>query len=275
MSKRWYATEMDGDWAVLKFIEADKSYKSYINDSIVPATTEELISAFKATKFFRDLINDKTIAIYVVGSRAIGLDKPRSDLDMIVIVDDQEIDSNGKSSDIRLSYRGLAVHWRLYSYKELFYINKTGEMLAIFRQQICYSKTIPVYLDDRGKKLNDYLIKNRRYLTKLGASLTAFSYKDKLSRYVNRSIKPLDLKKPMYHLAMASEILIGEVDIDFLSKIKSATYRDYKNLVGTGFIARLNYEIQKLIKESININYKELCYQTNAVNENICKIINS
>lgn len=272
MSKKWCPVEIDGDWVVLSCIETDEDYKG---SHAATLTTEEIISAFKLTKFFKDLINNKTIAIYVVGSRAIGLNKPTSDLDLIVILDDQDIDTNGKSADIRLAYKGLPVHWKFYNYKELFYIDTAENMLAIFRQQICYTKPIPVYLDSRGKKLNDYLIKNGYCLTVLGAKLTAVSYANKLLQYKDRLIQKTDLKKPLYHLVMASEILSGSVDIDILYKVKFAAWSDYDDLFSTGLIHKLTNKLRKLVAEVIEINYNELKAQTDEVNATICNIINS
>jgi hypothetical protein len=270
--KKWCQTEVVGDWTVLRCLEADEDYKSTNTTAL---TTEEILSAFKLTKFFKDLINSKTIAIYVVGSRAIGLNKLTSDLDLIVILDDQEIDVDGKSADIRLAYKGIPVHWKFYNYKKLFYIDAAENMLAIFRQQICYTKPIPVYLDNRGKKLNEYLIKNNSYLTTLGAKLTAVSYTNKLLQYKNRLIQKTDLKKPLYHLIMASEILSGSVDIDALYKVKFATLSDYEYLFSAGLISKFTHEIHKLATEAININYIELKTQTDEVNTAICNLINS
>lgn len=272
MRKKWCQTEVEGDWTVLRCIEADEDYKS---TNTTELTTEEILSAFKLTKFFNDLITTKTIAIYVVGSRAIGLNKLTSDLDLIVILDDQNIDDAGKSADIRLAYKGIPVHWKFYNYKKLFYIDTTENMLAIFRQQICYIKPIPVYLDNRGKKLNDYLIKNSEYLTVLGAKLTAVSYANKLLQYKDRIIQRIDLKKPLYHLIMASEILSGFVDTDMLYKVKFATWSDYEHLFNTGLIDKLTNKIHKLASEVINIKYNELKVQTDCVNAAIHNIISN
>lgn len=271
MAKRWSPVEVNGNWLVLKQVETDEWYRG----CGTPTDTNDLITAFKSTEYFNDLINANTIAIYVVGSRAIGLEKLTSDLDLIVIVDDPEIGVAGKFADTRLAYKGIAVHWKFYSYKELFYIDTSAEKLAVFRQQICYQQPVPIYLDNRGKKLNDYLIKNARYLTELGAKLTAFSYKAKLVLYKNTMLQKSDITKIMYHLAMASEILSGDIDIEFLLKIKHSSFFDYESLSNNGFIDRLTKEIHNLIEIADNIDYDELKTQTDAVNTDICNIINS
>jgi hypothetical protein len=105
--------------------------------------------------------------------------------------------------------------------------------------------------------------------------LTAFSYKAKLVLYKNTTLQKSDITKIMYHLAMASEILSGDVDIEFLLKIKHSSFFDYESLSNNGFIDRLTKEIHNLIEISDNIDYDELKTQTDAVNTDICNIINS
>lgn len=269
MSKKWTIHAVDGDWAILKFKETDEWFRA----CATPIATEDLIDAFKQTKIFKNLIDNKAIAIYVVGSRTIGLDKPTSDLDLIVIVDDHEIDTRGKVADTRLSYKGVAVHWKFYDYRELFYIDDTADKLAVFRQQICYKQPIPVYLDNRGKKLNDYLVSNSKYLTEIGAKLVAFSYKNEILCYKDRPLQKADIRKTIYHLAMASEILSGKSDLDFLFEVKYAVYKDYESLISTGLMNRLTDAMHMLVEYTANIGYDILKKQTDAINMTICSLI--
>lgn len=273
MGKTWCPVAIDGDWTILKHIETDERYRSF---TIPAITTEDLIVAFKQSSFFQDLITPKTIAIYVVGSRAIGLDKLTSDLDLIVIMDDPEITKYGKTADTRLLYKGLPVHWKFYSYKELFYIDTTANMLAIFRQQLCYKQPLPVYLNDKGVMLNDYLIKNKSYLTMLGAKLTAFAYKDKLLQYKDRLVLDTEIHKYLYHLVMSNEILSGAPENSMLlCEIKYAKQRDYAQLLAKGLIDILSDKLHKLAIKATNIDYEELRLQTEEVNTAICSIINN
>ena len=273
MGKKWYPVAIEDDWTVLKFLETDERYRSF---TIPAITTDDLIIAFKQTSFFKGLITPKTIAIYVVGSRAIGLDKLTSDLDLIVIMDDLEIGSDGKMADTRLLYKGLPVHWRFYSYKELFYIDTAANMLAVFRQQLCYKQPFPVYLSDRGVRLNDYLIKNKEYLTTLGAKLTAFSYKDRLLQYNDKLLQAAEISKYLYHLVMSNEILSGAPENSMLLReIKSAKPGDYASLLAKGLIDTLSDKLHKLAIKATNINYEELKLQTDEVNTIICSIINN
>ena len=269
MSKRWAAVEADGDWLVLKQVETDEWFRG----CGTPITTQDLIAAFKSTKYFNDLIDTNTIAIYVVGSRAIGLEKLTSDLDLIVIVDNPEIDVDGKLADTRLAYKGVAVHWKFYDYRELFYVNTSADKLAVFRQHICCRQPTHIYLADRGKKLNEYLMQNKLAITEFGAKLVAFSYKTDLLQYNDRILQRADLKKTLYHLVMASEILSGGIDYNFLLDVKQASPYEYNRLANMGFIDRLTDEIHWLIKYTASIDYNELSAQADIVNRNICNIV--
>lgn len=241
-----------------------------------PQETAKILDSFKQTPYYQELIkNKKVLAIYLVGSRSIHLERDVSDLDMIVILD-KKVDCPERSIAVRLSYKGIAVHYNSYGYTELFSEDQLTKTEKLFVQQLFFNKEPPyaVYLSEKGKKLQKFFVDNQKKLKILGAKLVMQSHSHTMKSLGYKPVRAHAISKWLYHPIMACEILTDTVDTDFLFNLKSCTFRDYdKHTVQTILISPLTAEIKKFNNTYANLNYDEINCECIAVNNEIINLL--
>ena len=165
--KRYMPVETFKDWVRFELQEVSLDTHKPVHFE-GPLETEEILTSFKTTPWYQELINDsKVLALYLVGSRALDLHRPESDLDMVVILDEKG-ESIKTRPTICLAYKGTSVHYNAYGYDEIFQAHDITRSEKLFVQQL-FVKHEPyaVYLSDKGQKLQKFFINNRNSLLTL------------------------------------------------------------------------------------------------------------
>lgn len=184
--------------------------------------TSEFIEAFKNTPYYQKLFESREVlAIYVMGSRSVGIIDERSDYDLVIItLDGEYLDA----SDYRyLVYNGKKVHWYYFPIEILFDLHFGREpkiLCPIQLRNICEELVIyenPKYID----------ILHSLYRNKDKMSLMAmYRFFEAQQGYINEVLNEGRIlekhhTKYLYHLCVASYYLTGEeLDKDFLRVLK-------------------------------------------------------
>lgn len=273
--KRWMPVESFQDWAKCELIEVARNtqkpatFQDYID-------TEEILESFKKTPYYTELIEgQKILAIYLIGSRSIGLQTPSSDLDLLVVLDHKKELVPEKSAHY-LMYKGLPVHYNTYCYDDLFTLNEITKTERLFVQQLFYNcEPYAVYLSKKGVKLHNFFIENRKELLTLGAKLVALTYKQQMNGLGIHPIRAYTISKWLYHPVMAYEILSDTVNTQLLLNLKSCTLRSYdKYEVKASLLKPLSEEVIKFNKLAATLTEEDLQYECDAVNNKITELLN-
>ena len=242
-----------------------------------PQETTEILASFKTTPWYQDIIkNPKVLALYLVGSRAIDLQRPESDLDMVVILDENGENLQNRPT-ICLAYKGTSVHYNAYGYDEIFQVNDITHSEKLFVQQL-FIKPEPyaVYLSEKGKKLHEFFKTNRESLLRLGAKLVAYSHASALKVFKVKPMRAHAIGKWLYHPVMACEILNNSVNPDLLFSLKTCTKREYdKHEFKTTLIKPLQKELIECYKVLDMLNYIDLIHDCKEINHKIASILNN
>jgi predicted nucleotidyltransferase len=274
--KRYMPVETFQDWVrfELKEVSLDTHKPVHFEG---PLETEEILTSFKTTPWYQELINDsKVLALYLVGSRALDLHRPESDLDMVVILDERG-ESIKTRPTICLAYKGTSVHYNAYGYDEIFQAHDITRSEKLFVQQL-FVKPEPyaVYLSDKGQKLQKFFINNKNSLLTLGAKLVAYSHASSLRAFEYKPIRAHAIGKWLYHPIMACGILAGAVNTELLFNLKTCTKRAYdKYDLKTTLIKPIQSEVANFSKVIASLNYEELIQHCKAVNNEIVEILNN
>ncbi len=272
--RRWMPVESFQDWTKFEQIEVSPRTHGPV-PSQGPQETATIIEEFKKTPYYLDIFNTyKVLAIYVVGSRSINMHTDTSDLDMIVILDEKRSLFNVRPI-ARLAYKGIPVHYNMYSYEELFHFEDFTKTEKLFVQQLFFgTEPIAVYLSEKGVKLHKYFVDNRERLLNLGASLVVKFHANTLKNYAIKPVRAHAISKWLYHPIMACEILTNTLNIELLSNIKNCTFRAHdKYDMKATIIKPLTIEVNKFNEVATALDQDKLTKEIDLVTEEIIKLV--
>lgn len=197
---------------------------------------KQFIESLKCTSYYNKFFErGEVIAIYILGSRSIGIIDEQSDYDIVVITTDGEIED--PSNIEYLKYQGRKVHWYFRPITTLLSIH-----LKDLKGHLCpmqlrnLHEGLVIYSNPKYKTLLDVLNNIKNELSVLGA-YTFYMAKEKYIAKIlaDQQILESSYSKILYHLCWASYYLTNEEPNEpFLASIKRIKWRpvpqEYKDL---------------------------------------------
>ena len=206
--------------------------------------------------FYKYLLKDNVIGVYLAGSTCLGLDDEESDYDILILTDGD--DHADISKEMYIKYKGKRFHWYYFPIKDLFnFFYSTDlrilcpvQLFAFFRQNVIYE----------NPKFNDLLtsIEQIKFeISKLAIYSLFEAFDSLLNKIISQNnILQEDYTKYLYHLSYSACILLNKpFDTELLLEIKrirrKSIEQQYKDQAVTLLKQGLEY-----IKAN-PINYRE------------------
>ena len=175
-----------------------------------------------------DRYGEKTVAIYIGGSRVHNLETPISDYDITIIVDD-DIAYEISMPHCFLKYKETLAHWYYLPLKTILSSTRTQDMYDLMMpttlQALKKNPTCLLYFNDKYSRVFDTIVSEFEGLRNEWYTFIFNSYKEAIQRYVlGLPVKPGDKRltaKKLYFLCLCSCLLRNETpNKDFLTELK-------------------------------------------------------
>lgn len=204
----------------------------------------DFIDSFKKTSQYKELLDKHNVVmIFICGSRLIGAIDDRSDYDLVVLTDSNDI----YFSKTQWTYLDKKVHWYCLPVANYKYPKRVEENInsrtLIYCGHAYFSllkEDLIIYENDNYKDLISEIKQKSKENAIIGAKYCYETNKNYINLLINNINDTAWHSKLIYHFCNLSFIVLNEtIDVDFANEVKRIRYKAVSDACKERIVARL------------------------------------